>query len=107
VIRECPSKRTYIATDDGGYISTSDAEDDTEDDPPSNKGLSLSAGDAGTQQICIVHRVLGTQLGQADKMQRHNLFQILFVITIGVHVSSLMEAAATTWLVLIWSRSWV
>jgi hypothetical protein len=48
VIRECPSKRTYIATDDGGYISTSDAEDDTEDDPPSNEGLSLSAGDAGS-----------------------------------------------------------
>ena len=80
VIRECPSKRTYIATDDGGYISTSDAEDDTEDDPPSNEGLSLSAGDAGSQRICIVHRVLSTQLGQADKMQRHNLFQILFVI---------------------------
>ena len=27
--------------------------------------------------------------------------------TISVHVSSLMEAAATTWLVLFWSRSWV
>ncbi|XP_039787907.1 uncharacterized protein LOC120654436 [Panicum virgatum] len=80
VIGECPSKRTYIATDDGGYISTSDAEDDTEDDPPSNVGLSLSVGDAGSQQICIVHHVLSTQLGQADKMQRHNLFQILFVI---------------------------
>ena len=39
VNRECPSKRTYIATDDGGYISTSDAEDDTGDDPPSNEGL--------------------------------------------------------------------
>ena len=48
MIRECPSKRTYIATDDGGYISTSDAEDDTEDDTPSNEGLSLSAGDAGS-----------------------------------------------------------
>jgi len=34
----------------------------------------LSAGDAGSQRICIVHRVLSTQLGQADKMQRHNLF---------------------------------
>jgi hypothetical protein len=26
--RDCPSKKSYIATDDGGYISASDVEDD-------------------------------------------------------------------------------
>jgi hypothetical protein len=26
--RNCPSKKSYIATDDGGYVSTSDVEDD-------------------------------------------------------------------------------
>jgi hypothetical protein len=80
VFKDCPSKRTYIATDDGGYISTSDLEDDIEDEPSSREGLSLSSGDAGTQRICIVNRVLSTQMEQAEKMQRHNLFQILFVI---------------------------
>jgi hypothetical protein len=80
VFKDCPSKRTYIATDDGGYISTSDVEDDIEDEPSSREGLSLSSGDAGTQRNCIVNRVLGTQMEQVEKMQRHNLFQILFVI---------------------------
>jgi hypothetical protein len=80
VFKDCPSKRTYIATDDGGYISTSDVEDGIEDEPSSREGLSLSSGDAGTQRICIVNRVLSTQMEQAEKMQRHNLFQILFVI---------------------------
>jgi hypothetical protein len=26
--RDCPSKKSYIATDDGGYVSASDVEDD-------------------------------------------------------------------------------
>ena len=26
--RDCPSKKAYIATDDGGYVSASDTEDD-------------------------------------------------------------------------------
>jgi hypothetical protein len=26
--RDCPSKKAYIATDDGGYVSASDVEDD-------------------------------------------------------------------------------
>ncbi|WVZ81234.1 LOW QUALITY PROTEIN: hypothetical protein U9M48_028633 [Paspalum notatum var. saurae] len=30
VMRECPSKRAYIATDNGGYISTSEAEEDVQ-----------------------------------------------------------------------------
>jgi hypothetical protein len=80
--RECPSKRAYIVTEDGGYVSASDIEDDAEEEPASNEeqhGLSLGSDDAGNQKICIVQRVLSTQMGEAEQ-QRHNLFQILFVI---------------------------
>ena len=55
--RECPSKRAYIATKDGGYVSTSDVEEDIEDEPASNEdqmGVSASFEDAGNQWIFIV-----------------------------------------------------
>jgi hypothetical protein len=29
--KDCPSQRAYIATDDGGYISTSNVEDEVDD----------------------------------------------------------------------------
>ena len=48
--RECPSKRAYIAIKDGGYVSTSDAEEDIGDEPASNEdqnGVSLSLVDVG------------------------------------------------------------
>jgi hypothetical protein len=57
VSRECPSKHTYIVTEDGGYVSASDIEDDAEEEPTSNEeqhGLSLGSDDAGNQKICIV-----------------------------------------------------
>jgi hypothetical protein len=57
VARECPSKRAYIAIEDGGYVSTSDIEDDIEEEPASNEdqqGVSLDLYDAGNQKICIV-----------------------------------------------------
>jgi hypothetical protein len=50
VARECPSKRAYIAIEDGGYVSTSDIEDDIEEEPASNEdqqGVSLGSDDAG------------------------------------------------------------
>jgi hypothetical protein len=50
VARECPSKRAYIVTEDGGYVSASDIEDDAEEEPASNEeqhGLSLGSDDAG------------------------------------------------------------
>ena len=55
--RECPSKRAYIATEDGGYVSTSDVEEDIEDEPASNEdqmGVSMSSEDVGNQWIFIV-----------------------------------------------------
>ena len=55
--RECPSKWAYIAIDGGGYVSTSDVEEDIEDEPASNEdqmGVSVSSEDAGNQRIFIV-----------------------------------------------------
>ena len=57
VARECPSKRAYIATEDGGYVSTYDVEEDIEDEPASNEnqmGVFVSSKDVGNQQIFIV-----------------------------------------------------
>ena len=57
VARECPSKRAYIATKDGGYVSTSDVEEDIEDEPASNedqKGVFVSFKDACNQRIFIM-----------------------------------------------------
>jgi hypothetical protein len=65
----CPSKHTYIITEDGGYVSASNIEDDTEEEPTSNEeqhGLSLGSSDAGNQKICIVLRVLSTQMEKAE-----------------------------------------
>jgi hypothetical protein len=83
VARECPSKRAYIVTEDGGYVSASDIEDDAKEEEASNEdqhGLSFDSDGVGNQKICIVQRVLSRQMEEAEKQQRHNLFQILFVI---------------------------
>jgi hypothetical protein len=70
VARECPSKRAYIVIEDGGYVSASDIEDDAEEEPASNEkqqGLSLGSDDARNQKICIVQRVVSTQMGEAEQ----------------------------------------
>jgi hypothetical protein len=57
VARECPSKRAYVATDDGGYISTSNVEDDFKDQlVPNEDGLSLSMEDAGTSEFVLYNK---------------------------------------------------
>jgi hypothetical protein len=72
VARECPSKPTYIVTEDGGYVSASDIEDDAEEESTSTEeqhGLSLGSDDAGNQKICIVQHVLSTQMEEAEQQQ--------------------------------------
>ena len=72
--KDCPSQRTYIATDDG-YISASDVEDDgvTSDDVGDDAAID---GDAATTNFrnIIVQRVLSAQLETSGQQQRHNLF---------------------------------
>jgi hypothetical protein len=86
--RDCPSKKPYIATDDGGYVSASDVEDnfvlqinnagDLNDDD-AEVFASEHTKEYNTKTY-VVQRVLSAQVDTLEKLQRHNLFQIFFVI---------------------------
>jgi hypothetical protein len=82
VHKDCPSQRAYVVTSDGGYISTSDIEEDDEDDAAADdtEGHVLGGEDTLGYMNIIVQRVLSTQIQPSEKLQRHNLFQIFFVI---------------------------
>jgi len=86
--RECPSKRTYIATADG-YVSTSDTESD--DTAVANHAGTTDAHDTTDEEILgtqatanyrtiIVQRALSAQVNHVDAVQRHNLFHTFFVV---------------------------
>jgi hypothetical protein len=80
--RDCPSKKSYIATDDGGYVSASDDEDDFT--LKTNNVGDLDDDDAivfGSEHIeeyntktYVVQQVLSSQVDTSEKLQRHNLF---------------------------------
>jgi hypothetical protein len=85
---DCPSKKSYIATDDGGYVSASDVEDDFA--LQTNNAGNLDDDDAEvfrsehtkeySTKTYVVQRVLSAQVDTLEKFQRHNLFQIFFII---------------------------
>jgi hypothetical protein len=86
--RDCPSKKSYIATDDGGYVSGSDVEDDFAlqtnnagdlDDVNADVFGSEHTEEYSTKTY-VVQRVLSAQVNTSEKLQRHNLFQIFFII---------------------------
>jgi len=79
VQKDCPSQWAYIATADG-YISTSNIEDEEEKENVDGEEEILGGEDTMTYMSAIVQRVLNTQVQQPDQLQRHNLFQIFFVI---------------------------
>ena len=84
VMKDCPSQRAYIATDDGGYVSASDVEDEValvtnlaaQDDEITDEMGDEVLGTAATanHKTLIVQRVLSTQINQEEKLQCHNLF---------------------------------
>jgi hypothetical protein len=85
--RDCPSKKSYTATDDGGYVSASDVEDDFA--LQSNNAGDLDDDDAevfGSEhteyntKTDVVQRVLSAQVDTSEKLQHHNLFHIFFVV---------------------------
>jgi hypothetical protein len=78
VQKDCPSQRAYVVTGDSGYISTSDIEDDAAAD--NTEGHVLGGEDTSGYMNIIVQRVLSTQIQPSEKLQRHNLFQIFFII---------------------------
>ena len=78
--KDCPSQRTYIATDDG-YISASDAEDDDDSsDVATDDDAMLGVAAMENLRSVIVQRVLSTQPESSEQQQRHNLFQTFFAI---------------------------
>jgi hypothetical protein len=86
--RDCPSKKSYIATDDGGYVSASDVEDyfalqtnnagDLDDDDADVFGSEHT--EEYNTKTYVVQRVFSAQVDTSEKLQCHNLFQIFFVI---------------------------
>jgi hypothetical protein len=81
VKKDCPSQRTYIATDDG-YISASDGEGDDDDssDFAANDDAMLGADATVNLRSIMVQHVLSSQPESSEKQQRHNLFQTFFAI---------------------------
>jgi hypothetical protein len=79
---DCPSKKSYIATDNGGYVSASDVEDDFA--LQTNNAGDLDDDDAevfGSEhteeyntKTYVVQQVLSAQVDTLEKLQRHNLF---------------------------------
>jgi hypothetical protein len=84
----CPSKKSYIAMDDGGYVSASDVENDFA--LQTNNAGDLDDDDADvfgsehteeySTKTYVVQRVLSAQVDTSENIQRHNLFQIFFII---------------------------
>jgi hypothetical protein len=80
--RDCPSKKPYIATNDRGYVSGSDVEDDFA--LQANNAGDLNDDDAevfGSEhteeyniKTYVVQRVLNAQVDTSEKLQCHNLF---------------------------------
>jgi hypothetical protein len=80
--RDCPSKKSFIPTDDGGYVSASDVEDDFAlqtnnvgdlDDDDAEVFGSEHTEEYNTKTY-VVQRVLSAQVDTSEKLQRHNLF---------------------------------
>jgi hypothetical protein len=84
----CPSKKSYIAIDDGGYVSASDVEDDfalqtinagdLDDDDAEVFGSEHT--EKYSAKTYVVQRVLSAQVDTSEKLQCHNLFQVFFIV---------------------------
>jgi hypothetical protein len=103
--RDCPNKKSYIATDDrGGYVSASDVEDDFA--LQTNNASDLDDDDVevfGSEhteeyntKTYVVQWVLNAQVDTSEKLQCHNLFQIFFVVK-DYRVCTIVDEVATTW----------
>jgi hypothetical protein len=79
---DCPSKKSYIATDNRGYVSASDIEDDFA--LQTNNAGDLDDDDAevfGSEHMeeyntktYVVQWILSAQVDTSEKLQCHNLF---------------------------------
>jgi hypothetical protein len=85
---DCPSKKSYIAIADRGYVSASYTEDDlalqtnhagdlADDDDDEQVFGSKHTADYSTKTY-VVQRVLSANVDHSEKFQQYNLFQIFF-----------------------------
>jgi hypothetical protein len=98
--RDCPNKKSYIATDDGGYVSASDVEDDfalqtntvgdLDDDDADAEVFGSEHMEQYNTKTYVVQWVLSAQVDTSEKLQRHNLFQIFFVVK-DCHVRTIID----------------
>lgn len=89
IARNYPSRHAYIASDDCGYVSASDEEDEYvlaanhdagDDNEDSGKeAIDIDACSAIYQSI-FIQCVLSVQVEQMDKLQCHNSFHTFLVI---------------------------
>ena len=83
--RDCPSKRAYIATGDGGYVSASNVED--EDTVGANIAETYDGDEEvlckttiETYKALIVQRAMSATASDDDNRQRHNLFNMFLIV---------------------------
>jgi hypothetical protein len=82
---DCPSKRAIIATADGGYVSAFDIEDEniiaaniSGSDDGAEEVLGISA--TNNYRTLIVHQALSATVGEDNKRQCHNFFNMFLVV---------------------------
>ena len=88
-MRECKSQRVMIATEDGGYESASDYDEETlalitreehGGDDSDHETQYMAPEDADRYECLVAQRVLSVQVTQAEQNQRHNLFHTKGVV---------------------------
>jgi hypothetical protein len=99
--RDFPSKKSYIATADRGYVSASDTEDDlahqTNDvgdlaDDDEQVSGSEHMADYSTKTY-VMQQVLSANMDHSEKLQRHSLFQIFSVVK-DCHIRTIIDEAS-------------
>jgi len=87
--RECKSQCVMISTEDGGYESASDYDEETlalitheehGGDDSDHETQYMAAEDADRYECLVAQHVLNVQVTQAEKNQRHNLFHTKGVV---------------------------
>src|SRR3990170_6403734 len=87
--RECQSPHVMIATEDGGYESASDYDEETlalitseehGGDDSEHETQYMAAEDSDRYESLVAQHVLSVQVTQAKQNQRHNLFHTKGVV---------------------------
>jgi hypothetical protein len=103
--RDCPSKKSYIATDDGGYVSASDVEDDFAlqtnnvgdlDDDDADVFGSEHTEEYSTKTY-VVLRILSAQVDTSENFNATTYSRFSSSSRTAVYAPSLTEEVATTW----------